>query len=130
MFSCFNIIIYWLIKNVFAINLDISLLSLLLEDNIPNMFLHFHLQKVIQKVYLLLENLHQLSDLNIDFVLFLDLIDICFNCSFNLIVEAVLHYLELIKLLLEHKSFVSVIENLPAPGQLVITQVYDHVDVN
>ena len=43
-----------------------SLLILLLEDTILNvMFHHFNLQKTIQKVCLLLENLDQLSDLSI-----------------------------------------------------------------
>ena len=65
-----------------------SLLFLLLEDNILNaMFYHFHLEKIIENVYLLtenvyllFENLDQLSDLNIGFVhMFLDLIDICSN---------------------------------------------------
>ena len=55
-----------------------SLLFLLLEDNILNvMFYHCHFQKATQTVYLLLENLDQLNDLNIGFVhIFLDLIDI------------------------------------------------------
>ena len=41
------------------------------------MFYHFHFQKIIQNFYLLLENMDQLSDLNIGFVhMCLDLIDI------------------------------------------------------
>ena len=42
-------------------------------------------------------------------------------------VEAILHYLWLIKLQLEHKDFVSAISNFPTPVELVITQVDDHV---
>ena len=38
-----------------------------------------------------------------------------------------MHYLDLTKLLLEHNCFVSVIENVPAPAELVITQVNYHV---
>ena len=49
----------------------------MLEDNIVNViFYHFHFQKVVQKTCLLLENVAQLSDLNLGFVhMFLDLID-------------------------------------------------------
>ena len=56
-----------------------SLLLLPLEDNNFNaMFYHLHFQKIIQKAYLLPENMDELSDLNICFVhMFLDLIDIC-----------------------------------------------------
>ena len=42
-------------------------------------------------------------------------------------VEAILHYLGLIKLQLEHKGFVSAVSNFPTPVELVITQVDDHV---
>ena len=57
-----------------------SLLILLLEDTILNvMFHHFNLQKTIQKVCLLLENLDQLSDLSIFFHIFLYLIDVYFS---------------------------------------------------
>ena len=38
-----------------------------------------------------------------------------------------MHYLELIKLQLEYKFFLSVIVNLPLPVELVMTQVDDHV---
>ena len=79
-----------------------SLVFLLLEDNILHvLFYNFHFQKIIQKVCLLLENLDLLRNLNIDFVfLLIFLIDIysswLFFWSLILIVEAVLHYLELI----------------------------------
>ena len=44
------------------------------------MFYHFHFQKIMQKVYLVLENLDQLNHLNIGSAYkFLDLIDIFSN---------------------------------------------------
>ena len=75
---CSIIISYW----------SLILLFLVLEDNILNvMFYHFPFQKTMQKVYLLIENLEQLSDLKIDFVhIFLDFFQLIvllkpdFNC--------------------------------------------------
>ena len=67
-FMCFSIIIYWLIKKVSTINLDIMVFYFYFWKIILNvMFYHFYFQKTTQKDYLLLEKLNQLSDLNIGF---------------------------------------------------------------
>ena len=74
-FICFKSTIYLLIKKVFTIIHDRRLL--LLEDIILNAtFYHLHFQKTIQKVFLLLEKVNHLSNLNICFGhMFLDLIE-------------------------------------------------------
>ena len=61
-----------------------------------------------QKVYLLPKNSEQLNNLNIDLQFLLIFSDRYLFQFFSrfLIVEAVLYYLELIKLQLEHKVFV------------------------
>ena len=88
-----------------------SLLFLLLEDNILNlMFRHLHFRNKIQKVYLLLQNLDQVSNLSIDFAhMFFGsdwyLFHVIFLLKQILIVEVILHYPELIKLLLEYNFF-------------------------
>ena len=63
-----------------------NFLFLQMKDNILcNLFVVFHLQMIKQNVYLILENLDQLSNINIDlvFLLILLLIFIPVNCYFK-----------------------------------------------
>ena len=89
-----------------------------------------HFQTIKQKVFLFLVHLDQLINVNIDFAFLLKLlVDICSNQLFLqnqiLIVQAVWHYLELIKLQLKHKVFVSVILNFVSPAAEEITPSSD-----
>ena len=79
----FHILFYFLLvdqKRFFHQSQHCNPLFLHLEDN--NFFFLFfvnYLQILKQKVYLLLENLVQLNDLNLGFVLII----LCVNCSFK-----------------------------------------------
>ena len=110
-------------------------MSLHLENNSQNvMFFVYHFQMLKQNVYLLLESLVQLNDLNLDFVLIIlvlikylfQLITLFkpeFNCGSRLELSCV------DKVTTETCSLVSVILNVPAPVEVLITQADDHVKI-
>ena len=81
-YLCHQTIFYWLMGKCFVHqSKQWSLLFLLQEVNIAfNLFEKYYFQMIKQKAYLLLENLDELTNLNIGFVTaLLPLNDICIN---------------------------------------------------
>ena len=99
------------------------------------MFCHFHFQKTIQGVYLLLENLDQLSDLNVGFVYtcfrsdwYLFQLTVLLKPDFTCWSNFALSWVD--KVTTGEKIFVSVIANYSAPVEFVImTQIDGHVKI-